>query len=238
MIPARLSRTLHKWLALVVGAQALLWIVSGFYMVVVDLDFIHGDSLVRNLSPPPPRTESWLPLNVLRTRFPGLEQIRIKGLPDFDQPLYEVRAGGKLFLVDAMTGEILSPLEASRITALARQYYAGRGSPATIELLVGEPPLEIQSRPLPLWRVQFDDWHESTLYIHPDSGELVTRRHRLWRWFDALWMLHIMDYEERTDVNNVLLRAVTFAGLALAASGLWLLYFSFRRRQTRPTSQG
>ena len=238
MIPARLSRTLHKWVALVVGAQALLWIVSGFYMVVVDLDFIHGDSLVRNLSTPPQRTESWLPLNVLRMRFPGMEQIRIKGLPDFDQPLYEIRAEGKIFLVDAINGQILSPLEASRITALARQYYAGRGSPASITLLTGEPPLEIQSRPLPLWRVQFDDWHQTTLYIHPDSGELVTRRHRLWRWFDALWMLHIMDYEERTDVNNVLLRAATIAGLALAASGLWLLYFSFGRRQTRPTSQG
>lgn len=233
MTPARLSRTLHKWLALVVGAQALLWIVSGFYMVVVDLDFIHGDSLVHNLSTPPPRTESWLPLGVLRMRFPGLEQMRIKGLPGFDQPLYEVRAEGNVFLVDAITGQTLSPLDESRITVLARHYYAGRGSPATIELVVGEPPLEIQSRPLPLWRVQFDDGYQTTLYIHPDSGELVTRRHRFWRWFDALWMLHIMDYEERTDVNNVLLRAATIAGLALAASGLWLLYFSFRRRRTR-----
>jgi hypothetical protein len=237
MIPARLSRTLHKWLALVVGAQALVWIASGFYMVVVDLDFIHGDTLVRNLRTPPPRTKSWLPINDLRTRFPGLEQIRIKGFPDFDRPLYEVRARGKVFLVDGMTGQMLSPLDEGRITALARQYYAGRGSPATVELLVGEPPQEIQSRPLPLWRVQFDDWHETTLYIHPDSGELVTRRHRLWRWFDALWMLHIMDYEERTNVNNALLQVATVAGLTLAASGLWLLYFSFWRR-TRPTDRG
>lgn len=237
MTPARLSRKLHKWLALIVGVQALLWIVSGFYMVVVDLDFIHGDSLVRNLSIPPSRTESWFSLNGIRTRFPGLEQIRIKGLPGFDQPLYEIRAGGRLFLVDAMTGQILSPLGESRIAALARQYYAGRGAPATMKLLVGEPPLEIQSRSLPLWRVQFDDWHETTLYIHPDNGELVTRRHRLWRWFDALWMLHIMDYEARTNVNNVPLRVATVAGLALAASGLWLLYFSFRRRP-RLTSRG
>jgi uncharacterized iron-regulated membrane protein len=233
VIPARLSRTLHKWLALVVGAQALLWIVSGLYMVAVDLDFIHGDTLVRNLTTPPPRTGSWLPLNALRTRIAGIEQLRIKGLPGFDQPLYEVKAAGRTLLIDGMTGQILSPLDESQISALARQYYAGRGSPATIELLVGEPPLEIQSRQLPLWRVQFDDWHESTLYIHPDNGELVTRRHRLWRWFDALWMLHIMDYEARTNVNNALLRAATVAGLALAASGLWLLYFSFRRRRTQ-----
>jgi hypothetical protein len=231
MTPARLSRTLHKWLALAVGAQALLWIVSGFYMVVVDLDFIHGDSLVQNVSIPVPRAESWFPLTELRSSHPGVEQIRIKGLPGLDRPLYEVRTGGRLLLFDATTGKLLSPLEESRVAALARQYYAGRGLPATVELLVGEPPLEIQLRPLPLWRVRFDDWLETTLYIHPDSGELVTRRHRLWRWFDTLWMLHIMDFETRTDVNTAMLRATTVAGLVFVGSGLWLLYYSFRRRR-------
>ena len=47
-----LSRSLHKWLALFVGLQLLVWAVTGFYMVAVDLDFIHGDPLVRNLRTP------------------------------------------------------------------------------------------------------------------------------------------------------------------------------------------
>ena len=50
---ALLARRVHKWLALIVGVQALMWVMSGFYMVVVDLDFIHGDPLVRNLTTPP-----------------------------------------------------------------------------------------------------------------------------------------------------------------------------------------
>lgn len=70
MAPARLSRTLHKWLALVVGAQALLWIASGFHMVVVDLDLIHGDTLVRNLATRQPGTTAWLLLNEIRA-LPG-----------------------------------------------------------------------------------------------------------------------------------------------------------------------
>ena len=49
MRPALLSRTLHKWLGLFLGLQLVLWMLSGFYMVVVDLDFIHGDPLVRNV---------------------------------------------------------------------------------------------------------------------------------------------------------------------------------------------
>ncbi len=47
-----LSRSLHKWLALFVGVQLLIWAVTGFYMVAIDLDFIHGDPLVRNLRTP------------------------------------------------------------------------------------------------------------------------------------------------------------------------------------------
>ncbi len=233
MIPARLSRTLHKWLALIVGVQALLWIVSGFYMVVVDLDFIHSDTLVRNLTIPPPRAAAWYPLDEIRLLHPGIEQIRIKGLPGFGRPLYEVRTVGGVVLADAVTGEPISPIDRGQVAALARHYYAGKGLIESVRLLTGEAPLEIQSRALPLWRVQFADWHATTLYIHPDSGELITRRHRLWRWFDALWMLHIMDYEARTDVNNSLLRAATLAGLVFAGSGVWLLCFSFRRRRAR-----
>ena len=51
-----LSRTLHKWLTLFVGLQLLVWAVTGFYMVAIDLDFIHGDSLVRNLRTPVARS--------------------------------------------------------------------------------------------------------------------------------------------------------------------------------------
>lgn len=234
MHPARLSRSLHKWLGLLVGLQALAWVVSGFYMVVVDIDFIHGDTLVRNLSSAPPRAATWYPLGDVRARYANILGVRIKGLPGFDRPLYEVRTAGGIVLLDATDGAPVSPLPRGQVEALGRHYYAGSGSLASAELLVQDPPLEIQSRRLPLWRLQFDDWHQTTLYVQPDSGELVTRRHRSWRWFDTLWMFHIMDYESRTDTNNVLLRFATVAGLVFLGSGLWLLWFSIRRRRVRP----
>ena len=230
MRPARLSRSLHKWLALLVAVQALAWIVSGFYMVVVDIDFIHGDTLVRNLATPPPATDVWYPVAEVQARHTGIEQLRIKGLPGVDRPLYEVRTAAGIALLDAVSGATLSPLDRERVAELALHYYAGSGQLVELELLTGEAPLEIQGRKLPLWRAGFDDWHETTLYIHPDGGDLVTRRHRAWRWFDVFWMLHIMDYETRSDVNNPVLRVVTVAGLIFIASGGWLLWFSFRRR--------
>ena len=44
-----LARSLHKWFGLIVGLQVLIWLATGLYMVVLDLDFIHGDPLVRNM---------------------------------------------------------------------------------------------------------------------------------------------------------------------------------------------
>ena len=40
-----------------------------------------------------------------------------------------------------------------------------------------------------------------------------------------------MDYEERTDMNNTLLRVATWMAVATSATGGWLLLYSFRRRR-------
>jgi hypothetical protein len=91
--------------------------------------------------------------------------------------------------------------------------------------------LELQTRPVPLWRVEFEGAWRPTFYISPFTGELVTKRHDLWRTFDVFWMLHIMDYDDRQDVNNPLLRVVTWMTVAAAGTGAWLLLYSFRRKR-------
>jgi uncharacterized iron-regulated membrane protein len=228
---AILSRKTHKWLSLFVGLQLALWTISGFYMVVVDLDFIHGDPLVRNLQVPLGTPAQHVPFAEVLRNHPEATQISLRSLPEQPGAVYEVALDGRKVLVDAASGRQLSPLTQGTVAQLARSYYAGRGELVGVSLLERDPPLEIQSRPLPLWRADFDDWLETSLYIHPDTGVLVTRRHRFWRWFDFVWMLHIMDYDERTDVNNSLLRVSSVLGVITVMSGIWLLYFSFRRRK-------
>jgi uncharacterized iron-regulated membrane protein len=228
---AIVSRKVHKWLSLFVGLQIVLWTISGFYMVVVDLDFIHGDSLVRNLQVPLPAQSKRVPFVDVARTYPDVTQVSLRALPEFSSPVYEVTTQGRKVLLDAATGRQLSPLTEDTIRSLAKAYYAGQGQLAAVTLLEGKPPLEIQSRRLPLWRADFADWLETSLYVHPDTGVLVTRRHRLWRWFDFLWMFHIMDYDQRTDMNNGLLRVSTVLAGITVASGVWLLYFSFRRRR-------
>lgn len=232
MRPALLSRTLHKWLGLIVGIQLVFWTISGFYMVVVDLDFIHGDPLVRNLRVPLNAGQT-VPFSQVTQQFEGVTAVSLRALPGMNSPLYEVTTSAGKMLVDAVTGQRLSPLSEQTIRELAQQYYAGSGQLVSITLIERDAPLEIQTRPLPLWRADFDDWLQTSLYVHPGTGVLATRRHRFWRWFDFVWMFHIMDYDTRTDMNNGLLRTATIAAVVTVLSGCWLLYFSFRRR-SRP----
>jgi hypothetical protein len=102
-----------------------------------------------------------------------------------------------------------------------------------VELLEHDVPMEIRGRAPPLWRADFDDWLQTTLYLHPDTGALVARRHRLWRWYDFLWMLHIMDYGERETATGLVPRLATVLGAVTIVSGVWLLYFSFWRPRAR-----
>ncbi|MEX0735262.1 MAG: PepSY domain-containing protein [Steroidobacteraceae bacterium] len=235
----RFLRFAHKWLALAVGIQLLLWAASGFYMVVVDLDFIHGDQLVRNLKPELDVSGQFASFDSLRRNRFDINAIRLRALPDDGSAVYEIVTAAGIELIDARTGHKMPPLPERRVIELARAYYAGNGNAMHAALIASEAdkPGEIQSQRLPLWRVDFDDWLETSLYLHPDTGQLATRRHRFWRWFDFLWSLHIMDYRERTDVNNWLLRFASVLGTTTVITGLWLTYFSFdffkRRRRKR-----
>ncbi len=221
-------RRAHKWIGLLIGVQALLWMISGLYMVVVPLDVIHGDHLVHA-----PRTHigasgARVPLTALHEAYPGITSVRVKRLLDKD--VVEIRQDKKVSLVDAVSGMTISPLDRATVRALADAAYAGTGKLRAIDW-VTDAPREVGARPVPLWAVRYDGAGKDTLYFSPFTGELVARRHELWRWFDFLWMFHIMDYAERENVNNSLLRVASITGFAFALSGIWLLFYSFRRRR-------
>jgi exosortase/archaeosortase len=83
---------------------------------------------------------------------------------------------------------------------------------------------------LPVWRVNFADEEETSLYVSMTEARVVARRSEKWRLFDFFWMLHIMDYEERHDFNNPLLITFSVSALLFAFSGIFLLFFRFYRR--------
>lgn len=225
-----LSRRLHKWIALVVGVQALVWTLSGFYMVAIDLDFIHGDHLVREEAPRSlDVAELGDPLLAAST-VPHATGVRLHRVLGRD--VYIAAGPEGDVALDARSLERLSPPTEADIRRIAQERFNGSESIVDVELL-NEVPFEIRGRRAPLWRVQFEGWNKPTLYFSASTGELLTRRHELWRVFDFLFGLHIMDYSERENPNNLLIRVFSWGALTLTLTGAWLLLYSFPRRKRR-----
>ncbi len=227
--PLVIRRT-HKWLALVVGVQALLWTLTGMYMVAVHIDIIHGDDLVRSPTVQPFDLTGLAAPSTIVAASPGVSELRLQRF--FGRPVWRAESPEGARLFDARSGAPLPALTESQVREQARRIYTGDGKIVSVRLLT-KAPQEMQARKPPYWQVEFEGWNRPTLYLSPQTGELISRRHALWRVFDFAWMLHIMDYDERTDVNNPLLRVATWSAFAMAVSGAWLLIWSFPRRKRK-----
>lgn len=228
MRSASRSRKLHKWLGLFVGIQALLWMASGLYMTAISIDIIHGDHLAHAPSAPLAFEGALADAAALAQAFPALTRLRLRQAGA--RAVYEVAHPDGTAYLDAMTGKPVAPLSRAQVGALARAVYQGDGALASLALLPVTPS-ELGGRPAPLWRADFDDLTGTSLYFAPVTGDLLGKRHDLWRAFDWLWMLHIMDYDTRENINNLLLRVASALGLLFALSGGWLLFYTLRVRR-------
>src|SRR3546814_21166972 len=71
-------RRFHKWLALIVGVQALLWTLTGLYMVTVHIDIIHGDNLVRSPAVEPFDLTGLASPALVVAAAPGASEVRLQ----------------------------------------------------------------------------------------------------------------------------------------------------------------
>lgn len=225
-------RRTHKWIALFVGLQVVLWTATGFYMVVVHIDTIHGDHLVKAAPASRFATIGVVTPASVATAVPGATEVRLQ--QRLGRPIWRVQSPAGTAAFDAASGTRLGELTEKDVRQAARSFYAGDGTIVRATRLTA-PQQEMGNRKPPYWQVEFAGWNRPTLYIAPVTGELLAKRHMLWRVFDFAWMLHIMDYQARTDVNNPLLRVVTWSAFTMALSGAWLLVWSFPRRRKKAT---
>jgi len=228
--PAVVAYKLHKWFGLFVGLQVLIWLASGLYMVVVDINFIHGDPLVRNMQQVVTLPDaSRISVSELKDRYPEATRIGFK--PVMGKTHFTVTTPDERYLLDPLSGRPVSPLDVETAQEIALFHFNGDAEVVRATLISSNPPMEIGARRLPLWRVDFDDRFSTSFYVDPYTGSLVTRRHQYWRVFDFMWMLHVMDYKERANAHNALLIAAEVNGLVLAVTGVWLLFYRFGRRR-------
>ena len=99
--------------------------------------------------------------------------------------------------------------------------------PITIEL-VEEPKKgsEYRGRDLPLYKVLAEntDGEELNIYQNPYTGEIVAIRSQQWRIWDLMWGFHIMDWVERDNIDNILLKVFSFIALFTAITGIVLFF--------------
>jgi len=211
---------------LFVGLQFMIWTISGAYMVILDIDYIHGDSLVT-----PHKMNSIKPslvnfsINDLFTQYPNAKNIELNLL--LNQAVYSFSIGSKQVLLNAKTGKIIPPITEGYAKKIAQSLYINKNNKIlNTELLTDNAPSELSSRHLPVWRINFDDFASPTFYISAQTGILVTKRHSFWRIFDWMFSFHVMDYIEE-DVSNNLLRVFAIISLISSLFGMVLTFNIF-----------
>ena len=243
-------RKIHRWLGLLMALQIIAWMGSGLYFAIFPIETIRGEhltaepaslqpgDLAKLISP----SDAWSLISAQQGQGSVLDTISVEA--SLGRTWY--RVSGKLDeasfarMVDARNGEILPFLGAAEVTQIAEGSLKTAGVVSVVELLE-EPKAgsEYRGRQLPVWRVSFEEPENLNLYIDGWTGEIVARRTSRWRIFDFLWMLHIMDFDERDDFNTPLLQIAAALGLLVALSGLifWAMTTRlFRRRKSSPGS--
>ncbi|MDP3739109.1 MAG: hypothetical protein Q8R02_17075 [Hyphomonadaceae bacterium] len=226
---ARLVASIHKWLGLIVAAQLLVWTGTGLFFASFAMTQIHGDHLVH-----PPGHAA--PIDLSRVKLSMADALRavaedrpaeviLKRLAG--DPVYEVRADIGVFVVSAETGEVLSPLSEDIARKIAGAAWAGKGALQSVEE-INEAPRE-SGLSGKVWAAHFAGDGHPMIYVSAANGRLSAPRTDLWRTYDFLWSLHIMDYQTRENFNHPLLVAFAVLALSTVLFGVVLLVHRFTR---------
>jgi len=240
-------RKLHRWLGLLMAVQIIAWMASGLYFSLIPISEIRGEHLT--LPPdgldsgqldtlPRPAQIAGLFKNQMGDgwRLAGLSLVSVDG-----QTLWRVEgenAGQSLTRLVAADGKNFVPrLSEQAVRSRALGLLRFPAEPVSVDWVESVTEgSEFRGRTLPVWRVAYAEPESVNLYIDPWTGELLARRTDRWRIFDFLWMLHIMDFDARSDFNHPLLQIASALGLIIALSGVvfWAMTTRLFRRRNKP----
>jgi hypothetical protein len=216
---AQAASWIHKWLALIIGVQVLFWVVSGLFFAVFPIEEVRSEHRIAQVEPAGLDAAALAPAAVLAARLPQppLRLVyerdalgRAVAVAEFSE--------GRPILMDAADGRVLSPLTQEAAADIARAHvFAAPAVSAVREVTAGTPEYR---GALPAWRVAFEDG--LAVYVAADTGRVTARRSDLWRAYDALWAIHIMDWREHEDFNTWWLVAASVASLIVVLAGFIL----------------
>ena len=220
-----LWRKIHKWVGLILGLQFVLWTLSGSVMALLDSDKVGGHSA----APVNMTAQPWPADMVPPAVGAGVQGLTLRRI--IDRPVYEVKDQQGVQLLDARSGQRIL-IDAGLAQNIARDAFQHKSAISSVEHLA-KANLEARDHAGAMWRVNFTDEENSSSYISAETGRALVNRGDTWRLWDIAWMLHNMDYVNRTSFNHPLIIFVAFGALWLSFTGFYLLFKSFRRREFR-----
>jgi len=225
------SRT-HKWLALFIGAQLLIWFASGALMSFLPIEKVRGEHLVdrKTFEPIPVAANFVDPARLVASVGVPVETVSWHML--HGRPVAELKTAKGTRLFDATTGVALRPIGADLAKAIAIDAWRGAFMPSATATRVTEESPEYRGD-LPAWRVAFADPDKTAVYVVAGSGRIAAVRTGTWRLYDFFWGLHIMDWKDHENFNTPWLLGFALGGLVLGIFGTVLLFmrWPFRRRR-------
>lgn len=124
-----LASKLHKWLALIIGAQLLMWFASGTLMSFLPIEKVRGEYLVeRNrVEPFPAGLRLADPAAIADKAKAPVASVTYRMLDG--RPVAQVEAGEQDLLFDGATGLPLPPVDAATAMRVARAAWKGTAKP-------------------------------------------------------------------------------------------------------------
>lgn len=236
----RRVRKWHRYLGVVFGIQFLFWTIGGFYFSWTNIKTIRGDDVAKPMADFPSVDQLIAPTGVLdsfRKQIPGAAILGLELTPSISgAPFYSLRytkEGHEHFwMANALTGEHRSPVDSSTAGRIALDHLRFAGTINRIYRITETGPHhEYREKPIPAFAVEVKGPRTYTVYVGQETGQVHSIRHQQWRIFDFLWMMHILDFKSRDNINNILLRTFSLLGMITLLSGYALFWVSRRKKK-------
>jgi hypothetical protein len=192
-------RKIHRYLSIFIAIQLLLWTVSGIYFAFNKIEMVRGE-------------QYRLPLDTEYRIFKRL-----------GEEIIETNENGlKTYLThpDKLPVKNLLPEEAITIAKEKTSLI-----PIEVSFIEKEERgVEYRGRRLPIYKISTDTKDGINIYLDPITGDIAAIRSDSWRAWDLLWALHIMDYQDRDNINNILLKIFSVLALISSITGIILFF--------------
>jgi uncharacterized iron-regulated membrane protein len=213
---------IHKWLALIMAIQILFWFASGLFFALFPIETVRSEHMIAAQHEAPVALDQ-AAAGLGRLAADGiLPGARIELRTLLGRPVALIAGGeARPRLYDLATARRLSPIPMTLAARIAEADHQGDLRAARVSRIT-QNDSEYRGA-LPAWRVDFEDGSARAIYVAADTGAVTARRSTLWRVYDFLWGLHIMDWRGHENFNTILLAAFTALALIMSIAGIVIL---------------